>query len=59
MNELLFTCYLERATFDLIMTRFFKTVGYIDQNCTLEFEELEFDNDKIVMKAGMTEETVQ
>lgn len=59
MNEFLFTAYLDKSTFNMIMTRFFQTVGYIEKNVELDFEEVVVEDEGISLKAGMTEATIQ
>jgi hypothetical protein len=62
-GDMIFSCSLEKGTFDLIMTRFFQTVGYIEPRMALEIEgllleETEF-GERVQIEAVLTEETVQ
>lgn len=62
-DDMIFACSLDKTTFDLIMTRFFQTVGYIEPRMALEIEgllleETEF-GERVQIEAVLTEETVQ
>lgn len=62
-EDMIFACSLDKTTFDLIMTRFFQTVGYIEPRMALEIEKILLEDtefgERVQLEAVLTEETVQ
>lgn len=58
-SELSFICSLDRDTFNMVLTKFFQSLGYIESNVELQFNLVEFEDDRVNMQATVKEETLQ
>lgn len=58
-SELSFICTLDRDTFNLVLTKFFNSLGYVESNVELYFNQIDFEDDRVNMQATVREETLQ